>query len=152
MECRRCPPSAFPTFPTFYVSQVKLLTRHLMPSKTFRLRLRGSRRHNWTRRRLTSRAWTSSGPLECTLRLCLTPLHRAIRTRAVVASAHRASWARSGCIVGSCYVARLHVSLVSHHTSLPFQPATRRATSLSTVQQTSNRRTCPGANGFRRNR
>lgn len=36
--------------------------------KTFRLRLRGSRRHNWICRRLTSRAWTSSGPLECTLR------------------------------------------------------------------------------------
>lgn len=47
--------------------------------------------------------------------------------------------------VGCCYVARLHVSLVSHHTSLPFQPATRRATSLSAVQQTSNRYTCPGA-------
>lgn len=51
--------------------------------KTYRPRLRGSRRHNWIHRRLTSRAWTSSDPLGCTLRLCLMPLHRAICTRAI---------------------------------------------------------------------
>ena len=132
------------------VSQVNAFNASFSAVKTFRPRLRGSRRHNWIHRRLTSRAWTSSGPLECTLRLCLTPLHRAICTRAIVSTClvRASERMHSGC----CYVARLHVSLVSHRTSLPFQPATRRATSLSTVQQTSNRRTCPGANGFRCNR
>lgn len=67
-----------------------------------------------------------------------------------VPSARRDVYERTHSVVGCfCYVARLHVSLVSHHTSLPFQLAARRATSLSTVQQTSNRRTCPSVNGFR---
>lgn len=61
----------------------KALNAPLSAVKTFRPRLRGSRWHNWIRRRLTSHAWTSSDPLGCTLRLCLIPLHRAICTRAI---------------------------------------------------------------------
>lgn len=141
---------------TIYGISSKAFNVPLNAVGTFRLWLRCPWRHNWICRRLTSRAWTSSGPLECALRLCLTPLHRAICTRAVASArciVRASEWANErGCIVGCCYVARLHVSLVSHHTSLPFQPAMRRVTSLSTVQQTSNRRTCPDANGFRSNR
>lgn len=64
----------------------KALNSPLSAVKTYRPRLRGSRRHNWIHRRLTSRAWTSSDPLGCTLRLCLMPLRSA---RVPSASAQR---------------------------------------------------------------
>lgn len=88
----------------------KALNAPLSAVKTFRLRLCSSRRHNWIRKRLTSRAWTSSDPLGCTLRLCLMPLHRAICTRAI----------------GECIAASVAV------TSGPFTRVTRIASHVIT--------------------